>query len=385
MKVLINSVSAKLGGAATYIHNLARSLPRSAHPADTFVFVVPPGRTLEAAPPQIRVQASDAATGSYARRWWWDQVELRRIVSREKPDVLFSSANFSMLNCPCPQALLVRNPIYFSREYLDQVLPGRGVMLRAETALRRWLVAQSVSAADCIMTPSAAMLNDLGRFVRLHGRHTLVNPYGVPCAKVRESVRPARIGAPVKFLWVSHYADHKNLATLLKAARILREQKFPFELILTLDASAHGGQHTAMPEAERTLLRALGDSVRAVGVQSYQGTWMLYEEADAFVFPSLTESFGHPLVEAMASQLPIIAADTAIHREICGAAAAYFPALDAALLAATMRRLAEQAHERQRLASLGQVRVKSFLWEDHVLRLLDALRLTAQMGRERAA
>jgi glycosyltransferase involved in cell wall biosynthesis len=50
-----------------------------------------------------------------------------------------------------------------------------------------------------------------------------------------------------------------------------------------------------------------------------------------------------------------------------------------------MRRLAESQGERRRLAALGQIRVKSFIWEDHVRRLLDLLRATAQLRRARAA
>jgi glycosyltransferase involved in cell wall biosynthesis len=281
----------------------------------------------------VQVRVSDAARGSYARRWWWDQVELRSIVAEEKPDVLFSSANFAMLNCPCPQALLVRNPIYFSQEYLDYVLPSRSVVLRAENAVRRWLVGQSVAAADCLITPSQTMLDDLRRYVRLTGQRVIVNPYGVPRDRALTAPRAMRTSGVPKLLWVSHYADHKNLPTLLRAAQILHERaRAPFELILTLDASAHTGQHTAMPESERKLLEPLRDVVRCVGVQSYEATWRLYADADVFVFPSLTESFGHPLVEAMASQVPIVASAIAIHREMCGEAATYFSPLDAPAL-----------------------------------------------------
>jgi glycosyltransferase involved in cell wall biosynthesis len=202
---------------------------------------------------------------------------------------------------------------------------------------------------------------------------------------VLSAARNSQEGGPVRFLWVSHYADHKNLGTLLRAAQTLQSQGLSFELLLTLDAARHSGQHTAMTAVERGLLHALGEVVRCVGVQSYEDTWKLYSSADVFVFPSLTESFGHPLVEAMASQLPIIASDTAIHREICGNAAEYFAVLDAAALAGQMRRLAESQGERRRLAALGQIRVKSFIWEDHVRRLLDLLRATAQLRRARAA
>ena len=384
MKVLINAVSAKLGGAATYVNNLASALPCAANSGDEFVFVLPGPRQFASTTSQIRVISSDAATGSYARRWWWDQVELRRIVADEKPDVLFSSANFAMLRCPCPQVLLVRNPIYFSQHYLDHVLPQRGLALRAETIARRWLVAQSVAAADCLMLPSRAMLDDLARHVRLTRQVLSVNPYGVPTSHVLKNERLPRAHGPLRILWVSHYADHKNLGTLLRAATILRNQgNTPFTLALTLDP-AGGGQHTAMPAADSALLHSLGDSVQLVGVASYERVWQLYAEADVFVFPSLTESFGHPLVEAMASQLPILASDIPIHREICADAALYFEPFDAPRLAVQLQHFAASAAQRAHMARLGRARVQSFLWEDHVKRLLATLRDTAQRRQSNA-
>jgi len=374
MKVLINAVSAKLGGAATYARNLARSLAEQAPSGDEFLFVVPEERAAEMplGNARVRVLSSGAASGSYAARWWWEQVTLRGLARRERPDVLFSSANFAMLGCPCPQMLLVRIPLYFSREYLEHVLAEKSATFRAEIALRRWLVARSVGAADRVMTPTAAMRDDLARFVNIPPGRAVVNPYGVPRERVSAALT-RKTSARFRILWVSHYADHKNLATLLRAAEILRAE-MDFELVLTLDAALRNGQHTPMPEAERELLARLEGVARLAGVRSYDETWQLYREADVFVFPSLCESFGHPLVEAMASGLPIVASDIPVHREICGDAAAYFPVLDAAALADALRGLMKDAATREKLTARGAERVKEFLWEDHVARLLELWR-----------
>ena len=384
MKVLVNAVSAKLGGAATYVRNLARSLETLAEPEDRFVFVVPPERAGEMAQDgnRIRVLESRAASGSYARRWWWDQVTLRRLVARERPDVLFSSANFAMLACPCPQALLVRIPIYFSREYINHVLPGKSAAFRAETALRRWLVCRSAGNADCVITPSAAMLEDLQRFAQIPDARSRVIPYGVPrerlaAAAARESA-PLAPGRPLRVLWVSHYADHKDLATLLRAVALLRERgETPVELWLTLEPAREAGQrgqHTRMPKEERKLLDALAGSVRYLGVLRYERIWQAYREADVFVFPSLCESFGHPLVEAMAGGLPVVASDIPVHREICGEAAQYFPARNAEALAERLAAVIREGTLREQMARRGSARVRNFLWEDHVERLLHLLR-----------
>jgi len=392
MKVLVNAVSAKLGGAATYVRNLARSLEALAASEDRFVFVVPPERAGEMAREgdRVRVLESRAASGPYARRWWWDQVTLRRMVAQERPDVLFSSANFAMMACPCPQALLVRIPIYFSREYGQRVLPGKAATFRAETALRRWLVCRSVASADCVITPSAAMRDDLQRFARIPEGRARVIPYGVPRERL-EAAGPRRAvaGQPFRALWVSHYADHKDLGTLLRAVSMLRERgQARLELRLTLDppgAAAPRGQHTAMPAEERDLLAAMDGSVRCLGVLGYEQIWQAYREADVFVFPSLCESFGHPLVEAMAAGLPVLASDIPIHREVCADAAQYFPAGDAEALAARLGALAADAGLREEMARRGTLRVRSFVWEDHVTGLLALLRELSAGRAVRAA
>ena len=65
----------------------------------------------------------------------------------------------------------------------------------------------------------------------------------------------------------------------------------------------------------------------------------VYQSSHVFVFPSVCESFGFPQVEAMASGLPILAADTPVNREICGQAAIYFAPEDDHVLAAQLKRL----------------------------------------------
>src|SRR5208282_5460835 len=225
---------------------------------------------------------------------------------------------------------------------------------------------------------SAAMLEDLQRFARIPDARARVIPYGVPRERLAAGAarEPAALGParPLRVLWVSHYADHKDLATLLRAVALVRDRgELPLELWLTLEPAREAGQrgqHTRMPQEERKLLDALAGSVRYLGILRYDEIWQAYREADVFVFPSLCESFGHPLVEAMAAGLPVIASDIAIHREICGDAAQYFAARDAQALAGQLSLLAGDANLRAEMTRHGSARVRNFVWEDHVAGLL---------------
>jgi glycosyltransferase involved in cell wall biosynthesis len=97
----------------------------------------------------------------------------------------------------------------------------------------------------------------------------------------------------------------------------------------------------------------------------------LYRDSDLFVFPSIAESFGHPLVEAMASGLPILASDIPVCREICGEAAIYFDPFNAKSLAEAIVHLEKDITLRKRLGEAGRRRAESkFNWADHVDRLV---------------
>ena len=71
---------------------------------------------------------------------------------------------------------------------------------------------------------------------------------------------------------------------------------------------------------------SLRNEVVELGAVPYGALHHLYRSCDVYATPAYAETFAHPLVEAMASGLPVIASDLAVHREICGEAAHVFPA-----------------------------------------------------------
>ncbi len=120
MKILINAISAKRGGIVTYTENLIDSLYRNNVQAR---FAVPIEMAERVGKNTIGIRASDF--GPFPRLIW-EQTAWRRLVASETPDVLFSSANFGLINCPVPQVLLMREGGLFDPFYLSIMAPIQG-------------------------------------------------------------------------------------------------------------------------------------------------------------------------------------------------------------------------------------------------------------------
>ncbi|MDE2059879.1 MAG: glycosyltransferase family 4 protein [candidate division NC10 bacterium] len=392
LSVAINAVSAKSGGAATYIENLGKELAKSDY-GNQYLFCIPPKRvaSLEGLGDRIRVVASDVGYRSSWRRQLWDQVTLRQILRKEHVDVLLSSSDFGMWFPPCKQILMVRNPLFFSPLFLRTVLPNKSRQFRLEFWIRRWLISLSVRASDIVIAASRSMMADLKQLIPVPDSKAVVNSFGVPLERFswnqlgasekvqRDSERPCQL------LYVSEYSDYKNLTTLLKAVSIMRTQGMAdFRLMTTADPSQFPEVEIVTREQDRALVSHphIAPFVKFTGSIPYEDVPNLYMQSDLFVFPSLAESFGHPLVEAMASGLPIIASDIPICREICGDAAVYFSPLDPNDLAEKIMSLRNDSGLRQRLGRLGRKRAEvHFDWKDHVRRLVGIIERVAANGR----
>ncbi len=166
-------------------------------------------------------------------------------------------------------------------------------------------------------------------------------------------------------------AKHKQIDLLLKLAPALDA--------LGLDLVVSGG--TASIFAETALTQTI--NVFPVGFVSDDDLASLFAQAMCFAFPSRTEGFGIPLLEAMVHGAPIVSADCASMPEVCGEAALYAPADDPSVWLAQITRLAHDAELRATLTSKGKARYGAFSWRDGARAYLDlALALSPRMADE---
>jgi alpha-1,3-rhamnosyl/mannosyltransferase len=172
-------------------------------------------------------------------------------------------------------------------------------------------------------------------------------------------------------LHVGTIEPRKNIGTLLALMRRLSEDRPGLRLVL---AGRYGWRsEDTIQEIRRAQAAGL---VRWLGPLSRPDIAALYRQAEVFVFPSLHEGFGFPVLEAMASGTPVVCARNSSLPEVAGEAALFVDdPLDVAAIGGSVTRLLDDAGLREEMVDRGRENVRRFSWER-------AASLTAEVYRE---
>jgi glycosyltransferase involved in cell wall biosynthesis len=389
--LFINALAASAGGGLTYIRNV---VPRLAALDDVRTTVLLSGALCDEITESSRVKLlqADCPAGS-SGRVWYEQRSLPGIIRRSGADILLSTGNFALYHSPVPQILLSRNALYISNDFSRDLRDRGDYRLWLDTEVKAALARWSVRTADCTVAPSASFAGDLRQWagkdvVSIHHGfdHEAFFRDPAPLAPDVHARLDATAGS-LRLLFVSHYNYYRNFETLIRATAILKKKLQPrtVRLILTckLESKENPGAYRADSAAELVQRLRLSEEVVELGAVPYSLLHHLYRACDLYVTPAYAETFAHPLVEAMASGIPVIASDLAVHKEICGDSAVYFPRFSAEALAEQVTRASQSKEQAAAMRAAGLSRSRHFSWEKHVADLLQlAQRLAATGSRD---
>jgi glycosyltransferase involved in cell wall biosynthesis len=189
----------------------------------------------------------------------------------------------------------------------------------------------------------------------------LQNKVSVIYNGVNDVFRPAASPRTGEYLLaVSDIYVQKNLHTLIRALATVKK-RFP-EVVLKVAGRPIDAEY--MAELKVVIAAEnLTSSIEFLGTCSTDQLLHLYQDCKLFVFPSTVETFGNPLVEAMACGAPIASSNSAAMPEILGNAAVFFDPLDAADMAERIASLLADDGARERLARNALVRAQRFSWQ----------------------
>ena len=382
--IFINALAASAGGGLTYVRNV---IPALAEQNDVKVSIAV-GRSFREEFPQFANVEFTDLDFSPVRRFWFEQSSLPELIRRSGANVLLSTGNFALRKSPVPQILLSRNSIYTSADYSRDLRQRREYWKWADTHLRAILAKRSIHWADATVAPTEAFATELrkwtGASVRAihHGfdREAFVRNSKPLPEKTEAKIRAA--DGAFKLLFVSHYNYYRNFETLIRALPLVRSQmgNRSVRLLLTCELAAGKNPGAYRPDSAASLIKELGVSEMVVelGAIPNQQLHRLYARADLYVTPAYTETFAHPLVEAMSSGLPVIASDIPVHREICEETGLYVEKFSPGAFGEAIVRLAKSPESLKRMAVAGRERAKAFSWKKHVEQILEVARTLAE-------
>ena len=190
-------------------------------------------------------------------------------------------------------------------------------------------IQRKVDRAAALVTDSQYVADDLAAHVDLGSRPVHVVPLGLSEPPPASATRPAFVPEGPFLFTVGNCLIHKNFHVLFDLLPALPGMR----LVVAGKKATPYGEHL-----EREIARlGLTDRVLMPGEVSDGDRQWLYENCEAFLFPSLTEGFGFPVLEAMQAGRPVFCSRKTSLPEIAGTAATYFDGFDAAALAAVYR------------------------------------------------
>ncbi len=296
--------------------------------------------------------------------WAIEAILFSRLARTDSPDLFHAMDPVSVPAwLPCPLVVSVHDliPLIFHREMRRQIPIDYRIALRY--ACRRY------RSADRILTLSEHSRRDICRLLEVPSDRVEVVPLGSTLVPTGLSRAAAGDGVKSRFgidspylLYVGGTDFRKNLGRLLEAFALIRRQGYAGRLVLV-------GETFAMQIPEVTRLReaavrlGIDDSVLFLGYVEDQGLALLFESCDFFVFPSLYEGFGLPVLEAMRCGAPLLISRASSIPEVAGEAGFYFDPEEAEDLAEAFRGAAADPEGVEAKRQLGLSRARAFSWE----------------------
>jgi glycosyltransferase involved in cell wall biosynthesis len=229
-------------------------------------------------------------------------------------------------------------------------------IFKVKQQVYRWVNYISAHKSKAIIVPSEYVKDDVARAMRLNSRKITVTYEAAE--PIEDPAEPIEDLVDIKFImYIGRPNPHKNLDRLIEAYSQLKTDMPELHLVLAgrrdslYKHYAHDVEQKGIPDVHFT-----------GKISDGQLRW-LYEHTAAYVFPSLSEGFGLPGLEAMAHGAPVVSSNATCLPEIYGEAAYYFDPLDTEAMIKAIKAVLTRSDTRARLIEAGYKQVKKYSWK----------------------
>ena len=384
MRIGVNAlflIPSEVGGSETVVRQTLLALARQLSDSDELVvFLNAENRNVLLRDlrkePRVRLVDTNIRATSRIRRFLFESFVLPKLLRAAGVDVLWNPGNTAIRHAPCPQLTTIYDLQY--KHFPDD-------FNRATLRTLATLVPFSARKSQIILTISE------------FSRYELVDLLHVPF----QNVRVAKLAADASFamelpgdflaervMTLTHYPNpfvlvvansytHKNLETAVRAFRLIADE-FPEHRLVIIGRPRRG--EPLLQQA----IQELPDPSRVTRISYFEHKVLvaLFQRAEVFLFPSLHEGFGLPILEAFCCGLPVICCRETAIPEVAGDCAIYAKSADPEDFARHPRTHLDNTTDaldlRQQLAEKGRARAREFSWSESAAVLLDAARSVTQ-------
>ena len=364
MRILIDGRGINKTGIGRYIHNTLRELLLIDKKNDYELLIRPEDRAgLKLSAPNLELVDADA-------KWFGakEQTALINIINTRKPDLV----HFTNFNFPVAYkgkfVITIHDLTLLHFKNLRSSVAERMYYLLKEQIMRNVVLKQGIGRARAVLVPTEYVKEDVVKTFRVR-RNKVVTTHeavGKDFAPPRFNLPKAGINKPF-LLYIGNAYPHKNLERMIMAfGRLITKYMLDYQLVIAgKKDSFHNALEQAVVEAK------LQDRVVFTGYVTDAQLASLYNSASLYVFPSLSEGFGLPPLEAMAHGLPVASSKATCLPEVLGDAAVYFDPKSIASMSRVMLSVLTDPKLSSKLTKLGYRQVKKYSWKKTAQETLD--------------
>ncbi len=329
-------------------------------------------------------------------KFLWTQLRLAWEMIWHKPDVLFVPAHTIPIFHPS-KTITTLHDVGFEHDAklysTNKIGPADSLLKKilalvvriltlgkygsSELDYHRWAARFALKHARTIITVSQFSKNEILNYYPTDPKKLKVIYHGISdiykkitdSKKISEVLKKIGVNTPF-FLYVGRWEQKKNTAGLIEAFNeFIKTDPINHKLVL-VGRPAFGFEEIKKKMNEYTLKKR----ILLLDWQPEENLAVLYNAATAFVFPSVYEGFGLPILEAMKCGSPVITSNQGAMKEIAGNAALLVNPKETSAIAQAMSKITSDQTFRQRLIESGFKRAAMFSWEKSASLTLDTLK-----------
>lgn len=294
-------------------------------------------------------------------RLWRDVLFPFHLYRDPKIDVLFCPAHYTPRFCPVPTVVTIHDTSYlfFRNEFLKRDL----------FKLTAWSKHAIIKSAKVIAVSKSTKKDIVKNYHISENKIKVVhNGFDKTTESYKDSGDLFSMPKSPYILYVGTIQPRKNIKNLIAAFKKMSKTRPTYKLVLVGKMGWLFGD-----VFDYVLEQGLEDKVIFTGYVSNSQLAALYKKAECFVFPSLYEGFGLPLLEAMKHRCPVVASNAASLPEVGGEAALYFNPKSIDDIEAKITEVLSNSNVKKLLVKKGLKRVQLFSWEQSAKETLKVL------------